>query len=207
MRSWCRPFMEHLSEMTRQSVHLLVHSGNRAVVVESVEGLDDMFRLSIGTAFPLHVTPGARCILAALSDEDVERYIAENLPLENFTQGTITQPDSLRDDVHQVREQGYAISREDYRLGRVGIALPIMARDDRPHGSIVVAGSRDRISQDDILGLLPKIKPVMDEIGQIAKLYRVTAADGATQCVTCSLPLGHFYRHEHSNHQFGTAGF
>jgi DNA-binding IclR family transcriptional regulator len=164
--------MERLSEMTRQSIHLLLRAADKAIVVESVEGIDDKYRLSIGTMLPLHVSPGARAILAALPDEEIEEYIGRNLPLEGYTTGTLTDPESLREDVGRVRRQGFAISHEDFRMGRVGIAFPIVGRDARPHGSIVVAGSRERISQEAIVALLPKVRPVIEEVEEIGRLYR-----------------------------------
>ncbi len=173
IRSLCRPFMERLSELTGESVHLLVHSGDQAIVVESIEGWGNRFRLPIGTALPLHVSPGARCILAALHDGEIEDYIRRNSPLQRYTKGTITSAKRLRDDIRNIRQQGYALSHEDFRIGRVGIAFPVVDLDNRPHGSIVVAGSRRHTTQEGIIALLPQFKALMTELDQLSRLYRV----------------------------------
>jgi DNA-binding IclR family transcriptional regulator len=169
----CRPFMERLSEAANQSVHLLVHSGDRAVVVGSIQGLTDLFRLPIGTALPLHVSPGARAILAALPDDDVDAYIAGNFPLAEFAPGTITDPAQLRADIQCVRHEGWALSQEDFRIGRVGIAFPVLAVDGRPHGSMVVAGAWRSTTMAALLEMLPLFMGVMAEVNALSCLYHV----------------------------------
>lgn len=175
IRALCRPFMEKLSEMTGESVHLLVPSGQQAIAVESIEGLGIAFRLPIGAALPLHVSPAARCILASLPDNEIEKYIRDNSPLERFTKGTITDPDRLRDDVRQVRKQGYALSHEDFQIGRIGVAFPVLDLEGRPHGSIVIAGSRERTTLESMLALMPRFKAVLGELNQFSRLYRAQA--------------------------------
>jgi DNA-binding IclR family transcriptional regulator len=172
IRAIARPFMEQLSELTGETVHLLARSGSQAIVVESIEGWSNRFRLAIGTAIPLHVSPGSRCILAALTDQEVEQYLADHQPLERFTKGTLTDPKRLKEDLRKIRAQGYALSHEDFRIGRVGIALPILDLEDRPHGSIVIAGARERTTQQGILALLPRFKVVMAELNRFSRLYR-----------------------------------
>lgn len=172
VRALCRPFMEQLSEMTGEAVHLLVPSGNQAIAVESIEGEGIAFRLPIGAALPLHVSPGSRCILACLPDSEVDAYINENAPLKRFTKGTITDPDKLRRNIREIREQGYALSQEDFQIGRVGVAFPVIDVDGRPHGSIVIAGQRKQKTQDSMTEMLPKFKPVMEELSRFSRLYR-----------------------------------
>lgn len=175
VRALCRPFMERLSELTGESVHLLVPSGQQAIAVESIEGLGIPFRLPIGAALPLHVSPVARCILAALPDNEIEKYIRDNSPLERFTKSTIIDPDQLREDIRQVRKQGYALSREDFNIGRIGIAFPVLDLEGRPHGSIVIAGSRHRTTPESLSAMLPKFKAILAELNQFSRLYRAQA--------------------------------
>lgn len=172
IRALCRPFMERLSEMTSEAVHLMVPSGHQAIGVESIEGQGIAFRFPIGAALPLHVSPGSRCILAALPDSEVEEYIRENFPLRQFTKGTITDPAELRENVRQIRDQGYALSQEDFQIGRVGIAFPVLDLDRRPHGSIVIAGPRKHNTLEAMMAMLPQFKSVMEELNRFSHLYR-----------------------------------
>lgn len=172
IRALCRPFMERLSEMTGEAVHLLVPSGHQAIGVESIEGRGIAFRFPIGAALPLHVSPGARCILAALPDKEVDEYIRENSPLRQFTRGTITDPAKLKENVRQIREQGYSLSQEDFQIGRVGIAFPVLDIDGRPHGSIVIAGLRKQNTLESMVAMLPQFKSVMEELNRFSRLYR-----------------------------------
>jgi len=171
-RALCRPHMEQLADLTGQSIHLLVHAGDFAIVVESIEGLQDRFRLAIGTTLPLHVSPGARCILAALGAEELERYIKRRFPLEGFTSGTLTDPDQLRRNLADVRSRGFAVSHEDFIIGRVGVAFPVMAHDSKPHGSIVIAGSRANVTEEKIMAMMPSVQPLLAELNRFSRLYR-----------------------------------
>jgi IclR family transcriptional regulator, KDG regulon repressor len=179
IRAIARPFLDRLSEMTGETVHLLAHSGSHAIVVESIEGWSNRFRLPIGTTIPLHISPGSRSILAFLTELEIDQYVASHQPLERFTKGTLTDPARLMEDLRRIRAQGYALSHEDFRIGRVGIAFPILDLDSRPHGSVVIAGARERTTEQNILAQLPHFKAVMAELNQLSRLYRAQSYTGA----------------------------
>ena len=64
----------------------------------------------VGGTFPLHASATGKLILAELDDARIEELLPAELP--RYTPRTVTSRTALLDEVHQVREQGYAVSRE-----------------------------------------------------------------------------------------------
>jgi IclR family pca regulon transcriptional regulator len=55
--------------------------------------------ISVGTRFPAYATSMGRMLLAAMSEEELDRYLAD-VVLEPFTSRTVTDPGRLREIVN-----------------------------------------------------------------------------------------------------------
>jgi DNA-binding IclR family transcriptional regulator len=63
---------------------------------------------------------------------------------------TITDPDSLHEELATIREQGYATDLEEIMAGLRGVAAPILDRDDGSvRGAITVYGPANRSDPDE----------------------------------------------------------
>lgn len=81
----------------------------------------DQYRL------PLHVTAYGYVLLASQPESFVDAYLAD--PLSAFTPHTVTDPAAIRARLATIREQGYAIVRDDLQVGIGSIAYPVLNRD------------------------------------------------------------------------------
>src|SRR5260370_14742815 len=82
--------------------------------------------ISVGSRFPAFAASMGRVLLAALSPEELDKYLAE-ATFEAFTERTVTDPDQLREIVSEVRRQGYSILDQELADGLRAIAAPIPA--------------------------------------------------------------------------------
>ena len=78
------------------------------------------YAVPTGTRLPMHALASGKALLAALSDEELERYFAET-ERTRFTPSTVTAEKALRREIGQIRSTGFALTDEEFSLGIRGI--------------------------------------------------------------------------------------
>jgi DNA-binding IclR family transcriptional regulator len=96
----------------------------------------------------LHTGASGRAVMAFLSESEREA-IVERTRLAPATEHTITSPAELESVLTTVRERGYAFSREERRLGGVGIAAPVFGPGGRVVGEVGVSVPTQRFRAPD----------------------------------------------------------
>lgn len=86
----------------------------------------------LGTWRPLHCTSTGKAILSRFSRQQVESIIDQH-GLTKRTENTITDRDRLLEELEQVRERGYAVSRGENVNGIYSVGAPIV---DEGSGSV-----------------------------------------------------------------------
>ncbi len=71
-----------------------------------------------------YCTAFGKVLLASLPEAELAAYLRE-IRLEQFTPQTISTQESLRAELQKVREQGYAITSDEYCEGISAVAVPI----------------------------------------------------------------------------------
>ncbi|PZG19672.1 IclR family transcriptional regulator [Micromonospora craterilacus] len=144
------PFLNDIHATTRATVHLAIRDGTRVLYVERLSGRASVPAVSrAGSRLPLHAT-GVGKVLLAHAPEDVREAVFADLP--RLTPYTVVQPQRLREQLAEVRRQGYATTVEEMTLGACSIAVPIVATARDGADPVVVAAlgvvvpslSRDR---------------------------------------------------------------
>lgn len=74
------------------------------------------YSVTTGRRLPMHVMAAGKALLAALPDDELDRYFAESLR-EKFAPDTITSEKALRKQIEETRRTGYAVTDEEYSLG------------------------------------------------------------------------------------------
>jgi IclR family pca regulon transcriptional regulator len=92
--------------------------------------------INVGTRFPAYATSMGRVLLAALSEEALDGYLA-NVELERLSPRTVTSPDRLRTELTKVRKQGWALVDQELEEGLRSVAVPIRGRS----GDVVAAAN------------------------------------------------------------------
>lgn len=125
------------------------------------------FAVKIGGQSELHCTAAGKVFLAHMTDTEQSAYF-ETAKLEKFTENTITDEDTLRDEMGLVRQQGYAFSnREEFWQIR-GIAAPILDYDERILAAIGLWSPTHHVSSEGLIALAPKL---MDAAGEISARF------------------------------------
>jgi IclR family pca regulon transcriptional regulator len=117
--------MERLVEEVRESSSMSVLDGGEIVYVARVPTSRIMtIALALGSRLPAYPTSMGRVLLAGLSDQDLDDYIART-EFEQLTPHTITDSEIFRAVVEKTREDGFALVDQELEEGLRSIAAPI----------------------------------------------------------------------------------
>jgi len=152
------PHLEELVAQVRESSSISVLDGHHIIYVARVPTKRIMtVAISVGTRFPAYATSMGRVLLAGMSPADLDRYLAE-AELEPFTARTVTDPDRLREIVHEVARLGYAIVDQELEEGLRAIAAPIHGAGDAVTAAINLSAHASRVSMAAMrTDLLPRL--------------------------------------------------
>jgi len=143
--SLIRQRLKHLSEETHETLHYSVLDGDEAVLVQRVKGTQLVITdFQIGDRAKLHCTSIGKVLLAFQDIRYVEHVIAEGLP--KLASNTITTPDQLRQELHRIRSQGYALDDREFSENMRCIAVPVFESGGRVHGGISISGPDSRFT-------------------------------------------------------------
>jgi DNA-binding IclR family transcriptional regulator len=120
------PYLKAAADELGATAQLCERSGRRSMVllVSEPAGGEYIPKTTIGFHFPLHCGAKGQVLLAYASPEQIEDYLAE--PLQQLTPHTITDPDVLREQLQQIRADGYSLTMRDVQLSTAAAACPIM---------------------------------------------------------------------------------
>lgn len=134
------PTLEKFAEQTGEAVWYVAEESGRAIYLMKKEGTHAA-RTSgeVGKEAPLHASAAGKAILAGLPEERIDE-----IDLPEYTEETITDRETLREEIAKVRETGVAYNDNDNLMGLRAVACPIEV-EGRVIGAISVGGPADRI--------------------------------------------------------------
>jgi DNA-binding IclR family transcriptional regulator len=142
-----RPYLLELAEATGEAVGLCLPDGDQAFYVDQVQSRHHVqVRDWTGTRFPMHVVSSGKVFLAYWGEAALARYLER--PLARYTPKTVADPDGLRQQLAEVRNQGYCWAVEEFEEGLTGIAAPIYDQSGRIAAALNIYGPAFRFPRD-----------------------------------------------------------
>jgi IclR family transcriptional regulator, pca regulon regulatory protein len=140
------PHLEELVAKIRESSSISVLDGDHIVYVARVPTKRIMtVAISVGTRFPAYATSMGRVLLAGMSPENFELYLA-HANLDALTGRTVTDRETLRGIIRDVGRQGYAIVDQELEEGLRAIAAPIRGNGGAVTAAINLSAHASRVS-------------------------------------------------------------
>lgn len=159
-----RPILEALSETTAETVNIAVLHNDQVVNVDQVIGSMAVVGANwVGRRLPLHCTSTGKVLLAFLDEQ--ERDIHLGRPLQAYTDATITDADTLRDELAAVRDQRYALTVEELEAGLNAVAAPVFDHAGAVIAAVSVSGPAYRFNVGRLLQLAEDVQRAAEEIG------------------------------------------
>ena len=123
-------------------------------------------RLGVGERLPTHATSSGHVLLAGVSVEEREAFIAK-APFARHTQYTLIEAAPLRQAVDDAARTGYALASEHLELGICGLAVPIKDERGRVVAALTTSLNLARHERDEIVGkFLPQLRDTADQISK-----------------------------------------
>ena len=91
--------------------------------------------------------------------------LLELLPLERFTERTITDRAVLESELDRIVSVGYAVDNEEYVLGVACVAVPVRNRHGDVIASLAVQGATARLPLMRAIEFVPRLRAAAAEIG------------------------------------------
>lgn len=164
LREVATDVMARLAETSQETCHLGVREGRSVLYIDKVESPHSLRMVSrVGGMNPLHCTGLGKALLAFMSADEIDLYVAE--PLERRTENTLVEPGVLRADLHRARLRGYALDDVENEVGVRCIGAPIFDHSGEPIASISLAGPTMRMTWERIEQLA---QPVLDAAQEVS---------------------------------------
>jgi DNA-binding IclR family transcriptional regulator len=147
IRAQARPAMQAIRDAVNETVVLSVRDGDNRYNVDSVESTHAIGQTQqIGVAIPLYAGAASRVLLAAMSDDEIDAYLAR-VGRNAFSATTITDPSRLADETARIRRRGFATSSGEFTPHGHAVARAILDRDGRAAGALHVSIPETRFSK------------------------------------------------------------
>lgn len=154
------PEIRRLAEETGEFAGLMIEEDRLGVLLSMKKG-DKVKRLQVNRTYPgvktrLNTTAFGKAILAQLPDSEI-RTVVEQYGLHPRTENTITDLESLLDEIDHIRDRGYAFDDEECFEGMRGIGVPVTSRNDRVLGGIALYGPPSRLDDEMFFETYPSV--------------------------------------------------
>jgi DNA-binding IclR family transcriptional regulator len=117
-----------------------------------------------GQRIPLHATSDGKVLLAYRPAAEILEHLV--LPLERFTEHTITALPEFGRLLARVRERGYATAVDELEEGLAAVAAPVRNAEGAVIASISASGPSFRIPADRIPPIAEAVRRAADEISR-----------------------------------------
>jgi DNA-binding IclR family transcriptional regulator len=160
-----RSVLEEVSAVTREATLLAVREGERQLYIFSIEGPQQVRVVGeAGRHGPLHCTSQGK-VLVAFAEPSVREYLVDNLPLPPAGPNAITTRRRFREEIEQVREQGYALADEEHEEGIRAIGVPVFDHAGVAVAALATAAPAYRMSREQLMAQLPTLTEAAKALG------------------------------------------
>jgi len=162
------PVLSRLAEESNEVAHLMILDKGEIVYLLKLESAENTHSLKlasyVGMRNAAHSSAGGKALLSHLDEKQLAEIITER-GLARRSKNTITDPDELRKELSQVREQGFAIDDEENEEGVRCVGAPVRDARGRVIAAISVSGPRFRLSMNTVRRrLAPQVVNAAKEI-------------------------------------------
>lgn len=158
--------MRRIRQVTGETTQLCCLIGVEMVIIEQLISMYPFkYSADLGARCPCYSCAPGKALVAFLSTDEQEQTI-EQIQFKRFTATTITSKRAFRQELADIRKQGFAVDRAEGMEGIHCAAAPILDRHGFAVGAITIAGPASRIPEEKF-----------ESFGQIVKAGAQQASD------------------------------
>ncbi|MGI9667232.1 MAG: IclR family transcriptional regulator [Acidimicrobiia bacterium] len=147
VRNVARPIIRELSNTMDETATLSILSGSERIYIDQVTPAREVkMEVVLGHPYPLHAGGSSKVMLAHLPLNEIDEYL--NNDLSALTDATITDTGELREELSQIREQGFAVSLGERRSDAGSVAAAVFDHEGRPVAAMSLCGPAERFANE-----------------------------------------------------------
>jgi DNA-binding IclR family transcriptional regulator len=155
-----RPALEDAARSLGETCFLVAARAEQLVVLDKAEGTGFLRAApTVGASVPVHATAVGKLFLAFAPGAVPE----PQAPFEPFTEHTAATPAQLASEIENVRERGFAESREEWTPGLSVLAAPVR-RGDRLVAAVAVAAPSQRYQAIGVETIAERTRAAADRV-------------------------------------------
>ena len=159
--------MRALAEAVGETCNLAIPDREGMIYLDRIETKWPLrIQLPIGSQVPFHCTASGKLYLSTLRRSHLDRILG-TLPLSVRTSATITQPETLFEELERTRERGYAQDREEFMEGMIALAVPVSDGHGRLLATLSFHAPTQRMSLDAAHKHLPRLQKAAAELAKL----------------------------------------
>jgi DNA-binding IclR family transcriptional regulator len=166
LTSLARPALDRLAAELEETVSLTVLRPDGSLeVVDQIDSPRLLRSADWDRPYPLHATSIGKLRLAAYDERLLEELLS--LPLERYTEATITDPEALRLELVRVHETGYSEAVDELEEGLAACSVGVSGPDGELLAMVTVSGPSFRF---DRAARGRALEPVREAAQSVARL-------------------------------------
>ncbi|WP_313303773.1 IclR family transcriptional regulator domain-containing protein [Stutzerimonas balearica] len=161
-----QPILDRLSDQLHEACSMATLEGDevlylaRSATPQRLISVD----LSVGSRLPAYCTSMGRVLLAGLSDAALEDYLAR-ADLQIKTSRTLHTPEALRENIAEIRRQGWVILDQELETGLRSLAVPLHDSAGQVLAALNVGTHVSRVSRKELeTRFLPVLLQASEEL-------------------------------------------
>lgn len=149
--------VEQLAAETGERVQFVVEENGRGYYLHTDIGENAVLAdARIGKRIHLHDSSAGKAILAQLPEDRVHS-IVDRWGLPAFTEHTTTEREELLEELEEVREQGYALNKEETHKGLHAVGAAVETQQGQVLGAFSVSGPSNRLKGERLEQEIPDL--------------------------------------------------
>ncbi len=166
LRTAAHPLLIALAHAVEETVILgTYHDGHVAIIDREEAPLDVKISAPLGRRLYYSAGVFGKIFLAAMPEAETSKLIRAR-PLRAYTAKSITRITTYRNELEQVRAQGYALDDEEYLAGVRAAAAPVNDEQGRVAAALTVVGFSTRLSNTKLLQTAKQLCEIAEQISR-----------------------------------------
>lgn len=151
--------LEEIAKLTGECSYLGIFDEYRMLYLNQIDfsNREIKTRNNVGIQASLHTNAIGKSILA------FGNYDLRKIKLNQYTNNTITNINSLEEELSQVREKGFSMDNKEYQDGMRCVAVPLFNKDNTLIAAVGISGSSSRLTYNKMLEFGEKISNLVSK--------------------------------------------
>ncbi|WP_296416884.1 IclR family transcriptional regulator [Pseudooctadecabacter sp.] len=170
-----RAQIDQLSADVGETVHLAQLDHAQVIYVDKRNAAEPVQMYSqSGKVGPAYCTGVGKAMMAYLPEPELA-VVLDQQSYHAFTDTTHTSAESLRQELADIRANGYGFDREEHEPGIICVAVPILTETNRVLGALSVTSTTTRTNLAGLESLVPRIQTTAQAISKEASSWHFPA--------------------------------